>query len=95
MADVYILYSRSIDSFYIGSCKNLVVRLDEHFTKKHQSSFTAKADDWSLYFKISNLGYAQSRNIEAHIKRMKSRTYNENLVKYPEIVEKLKQRYSK
>ncbi|MEY3084859.1 MAG: hypothetical protein RL037_1039, partial [Bacteroidota bacterium] len=34
------------------------------------------------------------RNIEAHIKQMKSRKYIENLVRFPEISQKLKDKYS-
>ena len=30
MATVYIIYSKSIDKFYIGSCKDFSIRLDEH-----------------------------------------------------------------
>jgi len=44
---------------------------------------------------LDDLTYAQARMIETHIKRMKSRKYIENLMKYPAIAEKLKEKYNK
>jgi len=50
----------------------------------------ANAPDMDTYnFFIDNLEYLQARKIEAHIKRMKSRKFIENLKKYPEIQERL------
>ena len=94
MATVYILHSRSLDAYYIGSCRDLEERLLEHNTKKYHGSFTAKAQDWGLFFKIDNLEYSQARKIEAHIKRMKSRQYIERLPMCTVVVDKLKSRYS-
>lgn len=93
MAAVYILYSVSLDKFYIGSCLQLNERLIEHKEKRFKDSFTAKVDDWVLYFFLDDLEYQQARNIEAHIKKMKSRKYIEDLKRYPEIVIRLKNKY--
>ena len=94
MAHVYILYSPKADKYYTGSCRDLSERLRDHKSKKYADSYTAMlGDDWSLYVQIDDLGYEQARSIEAHIKKMKSRTYIENLKLYPEIVEKLKSKY--
>jgi putative endonuclease len=46
-----------------------------------------------VFLVIENLEYQQSRKIEKHIKRMKSKTFIENLKKYPELIEKLKRKY--
>jgi len=93
MASVYILYSNKLDRFYIGSCKDLSGRLDQHLNKDFTKSFTAKVDDWKLYLSIDDLIYQQARLIESHIKRMKSKVYIENLKKHPEIIEKLRSKY--
>jgi putative endonuclease len=93
MASVYILHSKKLDKYYTGSCMDLSYRIEQHLNKIFKGSFTAIADDWDLYFFIDNLEYTQARNIESHIKKMKSRTYIENLKKYPEISEKLKLKY--
>ena len=92
MAVVYVLYSNSINRFYIGSCANMDKRLVEHNTN-FRSAFTSRANDWKLYYVIEDLEYQQARKIEAHIKRMKSRKYIENLKTYPEITTNLKTKY--
>ena len=93
MASVYILYSQPLDKFYIGSCLNLSDRLEQHSNKLFKDAFTAKTSDWKLYLSIDDLSYNQSRDIEAHIKRMKSKVYIQNLLLHPEIIIKLKERY--
>ena len=94
MAIVYILFSNRLNQFYIGSCKDLPERITEHVKKIFAKSFTAKTDDWELYLSITDLGYQQARLIEMHIKKMKSTKYIKNLIKYPQLIEKLKERYS-
>lgn len=90
MATVYILYSPSLEKHYIGSCKELAKRLEEHNSKIYNNkSFTARVNDWELFYVIENLEYLQARQIEAHIKKMKSKKYIQDLVKFPAIAEKL------
>ncbi len=93
MADVYILYSKRADKYYIGSCDDLSVRLKQHVEKIFANSFTTKWSDWELFFAIKNLEYEQARNIEQHIKKMKTRTYYSNLKKYPEMGLRLVEKY--
>ena len=93
MATVYILQSKSLDKFYIGSCKNLTIRIAQHKNNEFSNSFTGKATDWELFLSIHDLNYQQARKIESHIKKMKSKKYIRNLIKYPGIIEKLKQKY--
>ena len=80
MASVYILYSRSIDAFYIGSCRDLEERLPQHKDKRFSFAFTARADDWEIFLSIANLQYEQARKIESHIKK------NEKQEVYPKFV---------
>ncbi|WP_026209609.1 GIY-YIG nuclease family protein [Cytophaga aurantiaca] len=99
MASVYILFSDSLGKYYIGSCKDIDDRLQQHRLKVYNTSFTSKAEDWQVFLLISvpiaiGMGYEQARKIEGHIKRMKSSVYIKNLKQYPEIIEKLIQIYS-
>ncbi len=89
MASVYILYSASRNKFYVGSCKEIMERLDQHIFEYFHNAFTSKVKDWIIYFHIDNLAYSQARKIELHIKRMKSKNYIENLKKYPGLSSKL------
>ena len=93
MASVYILHSKKLDKFYIGSCKELLSRLEQHLEKLFSDGFTAKSSDWELFFRVDDLGYGQARKIETHIKRMKSKEYIFNLNKYPQMIAKLKNKY--
>jgi len=89
MAVVYILYSSRLNKFYTGSCDNINKRFDQHLSKLFPEAFTASTEDWTMYFLIEGLEYLQARQIELHIKRMKSKKFIENLKKYPELVEKI------
>jgi len=93
MFQVYILYSRKLDSYYIGETKEIEVRINQHNTKVYPHSYTKQADDWEPFIKIECLSRTQARKIEAHIKRMKSRKYIQNLKEFPEIIDKLKSKY--
>ncbi len=93
MAFVYILYSKSASQYYTGSGKDLGKRVEQHFIKEIAGAFTSKAEDWIIYLSIDDLEYKQARDIENHIKRMKSRKYIENLKEYPELVQKIKIQY--
>ncbi len=46
-----------------------------------------------LFFSVADLSYQQARSIEAHVKKMKSIVYIENLKKYSDIVAKLIEKY--
>ena len=94
MAAVYILYSPKLKKYYVGSCLDLKIRLNDHTSKIIADAFTTKANDWELFFSIDGLGYKQARDIESHIKRMKSKNYIMNLKRYSELVEKLIGKYS-
>jgi len=72
---------------------DLNVRLDFHLNPIETRKFTAKAKDWTLFIAIDKLSKNQANNIEKHIKKMKSKIYIQNLLKYPEIIEKLKNKY--
>jgi putative endonuclease len=93
VALVYIIYSKLKNKYYVGSCNDLKERLNQHYSKKFEKSYIKQADDWELFFQIDNLEYQQARKIERHVKAMKSRKYILNLLKYPEMIEKLKDRY--
>ena len=46
MATFYILYSKDIDRFYIGSCIDFEKRLDEHLNGLFIGLYTKRATDW-------------------------------------------------
>jgi putative endonuclease len=94
MYSVYILYSGKLERYYIGSTDlEPQERLFEHNSKRNNNSFTTRGIPWELFFVLFCNSRLQARQIELHIKKMKSRKYIQNLKKYPEMQEKLLVRY--
>ncbi|MCC6447567.1 MAG: GIY-YIG nuclease family protein [Chitinophagaceae bacterium] len=89
MATVYILYSKTLNKFYVGSCKEFDIQLSQHLEKVNDGAYTSAADDWVVFLKLDDLSYEKARKIESKIKKMKSKKYILNLSKYPELLEKL------
>ena len=91
----YIIFSKKLNRFYIGVCQdNLnerILKHNHHTYGNHR--FTAKADDWTLFLSIECESYSQAVKIEKHIKAMKSSLYIKNLIKYPDIIIKLKEKH--
>ena len=86
---VYILYSEKLNRFYTGFTSNIDQRLTLHHNAG-ADKYTYNADDWQLKLTIECSDKEQALNIEKHIKAMKSKTYIQNLLQYPEMSEKLK-----
>ena len=87
----YIIFSQSLNKFYIGACQNsLEDRITKHNNHEYGNHrFTAAANDWKLFLQIDTKDYAHAVRIERKIKSMKSRIYIQNLIKYPELIEKI------
>jgi putative endonuclease len=78
MFTVYIIFSPSLDKYYIGHTQNIDLRLQQH--NNGLSDYTAKASDWVLkYTELFTTRYAASRR-EREIKTKKSRKYIEFLI---------------
>ncbi len=95
MAFCYILYSSSLDRYYIGSCRDLNMRFQNHLDKIYPNSFTSKANDWVIYYSIELLDISSAIRFEKHIKKMKSRKFIEKLKNSPELETNLKLIFSK
>ena len=93
MAAVYVLFSPELNRYYIGSCNEMGVRLQQHLNDAMEGGFTSRASDWQIWFLAEGLEYGQARRIEKHIKKMKSRKYLEDLIRHKEIFAKLKDKY--
>jgi putative endonuclease len=90
---VYIIFSEKLNKFYIGTTDDFEKRLFEHNNGLNAKSFSFRGRPWTKHFVIDHLTSKTAYAIEKHIKSMKSSKYIENLIKYPEIIEKLKYKY--
>ncbi len=93
----YILFSKKLNGFYTGvSQDDLQERILKHNLHTYGTHrYTAQTEDWELYYYSECSSFSLAVKLEKHIKKMKSKTYIQNLLKYPEIMEKLKKQYEK
>jgi putative endonuclease len=90
----YILYSKSTNRYYIGYTSDITERIKLHNNGQFGGkSYTYKATDWEIYLLIPCRSIEQAVFTELRIKKMKSRKYIENLQKYPEMVEKVLEKF--
>jgi putative endonuclease len=75
---VYILYSKSIDKYYVGQTYDLDMRIFRHSFKT--TKYTKRADDWNLVYKEEFANRSLAMNGEKEIKSKKSREYIEKLI---------------
>jgi putative endonuclease len=90
---VYIIFSNSAQKFYVGETQNITERLEKHNSRSYSNAFTSQANDWTIEATIACENRTQALLVENHIKSMKSKVYLENLIKYPEMREKLISRF--
>jgi putative endonuclease len=74
----YILYSESIDRYYVGSCADLATRLQRHNAGWSRS--TKHGVPWKLVYHEEYTTKSAAMKRECEIKRKKSRTYFEYLI---------------
>lgn len=75
---IYIIYSTTLNKYYVGSCQNVEERLQDHLNSR--SKFTKVTKDWKLEYFETFLTRSEACQRELQIKKMKSRTYIENLI---------------
>ena len=95
MARVYIIYSASLDSYYVGfTTESVSIRVSRHNEDYYENKYTGNGKPWQLFLEIACTSERQARLIEQHIKSMKSRKYFENLAKYEDMRNKLVLRFA-
>lgn len=75
---VYILYSSSIDKYYVGYTNDVARRLLEH--NRIKGKYTDKGIPWELVYSESYSDKILAENREKEIKKKKSRKYIESLI---------------
>ncbi|MFN3752571.1 GIY-YIG nuclease family protein [Flavobacterium sp.] len=74
----YIIFSKSLNKYYVGSCQNIDERLDDHLNSR--SKYTKSAKDWEFKYSEVFSSRSEAYQREMRIKKMKSRIYIENLI---------------
>lgn len=89
MATFYIIYSESIDKFYVGSSDNFKMQFAQHKKTHFPKGFKTTATDWEPYFLIENIPLDVANRIVKHTKKQKSKEYYQSLKDDPAIKAKL------
>ena len=79
---VYIIYSSSLDQYYVGNSENTEDRLFRHNNSGSKS--TKKANDWELVYTEIFPTKSEATKRELEIKKKKSRKYIEWLINSPD-----------
>ena len=75
---VYILFSSKVDQYYVGHTQNMEDRLFRHNSGRSLS--TKKGKPWNLVYTETFETRSEAMLREKAIKKMKSRTYLEQLI---------------
>jgi putative endonuclease len=75
---LYIIYSASVDKYYVGQTDNIKERLASH--QSGISKYTSISDDWTLVYSESYDTRNEAIRRENEIKKKKSRKYIEWII---------------
>ncbi len=75
---VYILYSESLDSYYIGSTKDIDRRLREH--NRGKSTYTKRGMPWNLVYNENYETKSEAYKRELELKSWKSKVKIKELI---------------
>ena len=79
MFTTYILYSYSIDSYYIGSTSNIQDRIQRH--NSGRSIYTKRGKPWTIVYQKNFDTKSDAYQYELYLKSQKSRKYLEELIR--------------
>ncbi len=75
---VYIIYSNSINRYYVGVTSDIESRIKKH--NSNHKGFTGKANDWELKYSEEFELKSDAMKRESQIKSWKSKTEIEKLI---------------
>ncbi len=75
---LYILYSKTLDKYYVGISSNIEERIKKH--NRNHKGFTGRVNDWELKYTKNHESKSDARKRELQIKSWKSRELIEKLI---------------
>jgi putative endonuclease len=75
---IYILHSKTLDRFYIGSTQDIEKRIQKHLS--NHKGYTSKAKDWVLVYKETFKSWDEALLRERKIKNWKSKVMIKKLI---------------
>ena len=80
MHSTYILYSRSINRFYIGSTSDVQIRLERH--NRGYEKYTRKGRPWLLVWSTANATRGEAYRLELKLKNLNHKRLIAFILKY-------------
>ncbi|CAN0382056.1 unnamed protein product, partial [Ectocarpus sp. 4 AP-2014] len=82
-----IIYSESINKYYVGESPDVLLRLNQHNNHHFKMNFTKAANDWIVKLNFECDSRDNAVYLEKFIKRMKSRKFIEKVIRNPGILQ--------
>ena len=84
---LYILFSKTLNRFYVGETPNIDARVTLHNSHYFKKAFTKSASDWEVVLDKRCNSKDEVLYLESFIKRMKSRKFIEKIIKDSKILD--------
>ena len=84
---VYILFSKKLNRFYIGTTDDIERRLREHNSGLYSGSFTSKGIPWELTLSYCCQSSEIAYKLERFIKKMKSKKFIISIIESEKIID--------
>jgi len=83
---LYIIYSPSKETYYVGETHDVFERLNKHNNHSYKGSYTRIANDWVMALNFECSSKNDALFLENFIKRMKSRKFIAKVIENPFIL---------
>jgi len=84
---LYIIFSDSLNKYYVGETHNLEERLFKHNNHSYKGAFSNITEDWRIVFSKKCDSKKEALFLEAFIKRMKSKKFIQKVIHNPSILD--------
>ena len=84
---LYIIFSDSLNRYYVGETHDTEKRLIKHNNHTYKGAFSNIADDWKIVLSKNCQSKKEALFLEAFIKRMKSKKFILKIIGNPDILD--------
>ena len=84
---LYVIYSKSVNRYYVGESPNVENRLRMHQNHYFKNGFTKAATDWEVLLSKECRTKDDAIYLEKFVKRMKSKTFIRKIIEDPKILD--------
>ena len=80
MCFIYIIYSKKLDRYYVGTTDDVLKRMGENNSGFYSEAYTVKRVPWVLSLSFECESSETAYGIEKFLKRMKSRIFLKKVI---------------